>query len=77
MAEKTFTMEVTMEERWIPHYMSMMKEMERLGKLGSTRTIGICADGDGDFRPTFKSDVEYEKMEPAKVTALGTVYDAG
>ena len=44
--------------------------------MGScSRCISIFADGDGDFQPKFKSDVEWEKVEP--VDKNKTHYDAG
>lgn len=61
--KKKFTIEVEMEERWIDYFMSMLNRMERLGRLGSSRTVSIFSDGDGDFRPKFKSDVEWENIE--------------
>ena len=50
---KTFTIEVTMRERWIPHFLGMLQSMERLGKLGGSRWVRFFADGDGDYRPKF------------------------
>ena len=61
--KKKFTIEVEMEERWIDCFMSMLDRMERLGRLGSSRTVSIFSDGDGDFRPKFKSDVDWEEVE--------------
>lgn len=46
-----------MRERWVPHFVSMLRRMESLGSLGSSRTVGIVSDGDGDFRPTFDFSV--------------------
>lgn len=71
--KKTFNVEVTMEERWIPHFMSMLKRMERLGRLGSSRSVCLFADGDGDFRPEFKADIEFYEVQPR----VGNTYDAG
>lgn len=50
----TFTIECTMKERWVPHFLSMLRYMWQLGGLGSSRKVGIYSDGDGDFRPKFK-----------------------
>lgn len=47
-----------MNERWIPHFLSMIKYMERLGGLGSSRKVSFYSDGDGDFRPKFTFDPE-------------------
>ena len=50
----TFTIECTMKERWVPHFLSMLNYMQYLGNIGSSRKVGIYSDGDGDFRPKFK-----------------------
>lgn len=71
--EKKFTVEVQMEERWIPHFMSMLKHMEMLGGIGSSRELSFYADGDGDFRPKFKTDVDFEIVKPDS----NNQYDAG
>lgn len=73
--KKKFTIEVEMEERWIDCFMSMLNEMECLGVMGSSSSVSIFADGDGDFQPEFKSDVEWEKVEP--VDKNKSHYDAG
>ncbi|WP_432718085.1 hypothetical protein [Staphylococcus equorum] len=61
--KKKFTIEVEMEERWIDDFMSMLNKMEYLGSLGASRDVSIYSDGDGDFRPKFKADVDWEKVE--------------
>lgn len=75
--EKKFTIDCQMEERWIPHFMSMLKRMEMLGNIGSSRTVGIYADGDGDFRPKFNANIEYDAVEPDGENNGNAVYDAG
>jgi hypothetical protein len=75
--EKKFTLEVEMEERWIPHFMSMLKYAEHLGKIGASRSVAIYADGDGDFRPKFKADIDFESVEPTKDHEGARIYDAG
>ncbi|ALM56770.1 hypothetical protein [Staphylococcus equorum] len=61
--KKKFTIEVEMKERWIDCFMSMLNKMEHLGNLGASRDVSIYSDGDGDFRPKFKADVDWEKVE--------------
>ena len=73
--KKKFTIEVEMEERWIDCFMSMLNKMEHLGNSGASRDVSIYSDGDGDFRPKFKADVDWEKMEP--VDKNSSHYDAG
>lgn len=54
--EQTIEIKVTMRKRWIPHFLAMLKYMEQLGRLGSSREVTFYSDGDGDFRPKFKWD---------------------
>ena len=80
--EKTFTVTCTMEERWIDTFMSMLNKMESDGKLGHSEIIGFYSDGDGDFRPEFKSDIDWNKVEGIDterptLSRLGILYDAG
>lgn len=75
--KKKFTIEVEMEERWIDDFCSMLKEMERLGNIGSSKKVGIYSDGDGDFRPKFDIDIEYSKVPPIINTNKEKIYDAG
>lgn len=74
---KKFVIEVEMQERWIPHFMSMLKYMEQLGIKGSSRSVELFADGDGDFRPKFKTDIEFEMVEPFADNDGNRIYDAG
>ena len=55
----------------------MLKEMERLGNIGSSKKVGIYSDGDGDFRPKFDIDTEYKKTFPITNTSCEEIYDAG
>lgn len=78
MNKKKFTIEVEMEERWIPHFLGMLKRMEYLGDIGSSRYVGIFADGDGDFRPEFTWDTELPKpADPINEHKGDTLFDAG
>lgn len=74
---KKFTIAVEMNERWIPHFMSMLKYMEHLGNIGTSRNVEIFSDGDGDFRPKFKTDIEFEVVEPVADNDGNRTYDAG
>lgn len=79
--KKKFTIECEMNERWVPHFLGMLKKMQQLGSLGSSREITFYADGDGDFRPKFNWDTTLP--EPAKALELeaypdhGYTFDAG
>ena len=76
---KTFNIEVTMQKRWIPHFLSMLKYMEQLGGLGGSRQVGIYSDGDGDFRPKFIFNDELlpEIKKPYFDNDGNRLYDAG
>lgn len=81
--KKTFTITCEMEERWVDHFMSMLHMMQSLGNLGSSRILGFYSDGDGDFRPKFSSDIEWEEITPYEpkdnptLTGVKYLYDAG
>lgn len=53
---KKFTIECEMNERWIPHFLGMLKRMQYLGNIGSSRNVTLFSDGDGDFYPKFNWD---------------------
>lgn len=56
-----FNIKVTMNERWVNNFCSMLHWMENCGKLGHSSLVVFYSDGDGDFRPTFDIDREYKK----------------
>lgn len=80
---KKFTVEVEMNERWIPHFLGMLQKMQGLGNVGSSRYVCMFADGDGDFHPRFKWNIESEIGEPKKLVRPleikngNSVFDAG
>lgn len=61
--EVTFNVKVTMNERWVDDFCSMLRYMEWCGNIGHSSLAGFYADGDGDFRPKFEIDREYELKE--------------
>ena len=83
----TFNIQVTMKERWVNYFCSMLKWMESCGNLGHSSLIGFYADGDGDFRPKFKIDREFEQThgiwqhertdEQEPLPRPEVIYDAG
>jgi len=80
----TFTLECTMKERWVPHFLSMLAYMEQLGGLGGSRKVALYSDGDGDFRPKFKvggsngiSIRNIKVVEPKVDNDGDRLYDAG
>ena len=81
--KKKFTIICEMEERWIDHFMSMLYMMQNYGNLGHSGILGFYSDGDGDFRPKFISDIEWNKVEPFEpndrptLSGIEYLYDAG
>ena len=49
-----FTIQCEMKDRWVPYFLSMLRYMEYLGRIGASRKVSLYADGDGDFDPKFK-----------------------
>lgn len=79
MADRTFTIEAGMNERWINDFCSMLKRMENCGKVGHSEIISFFADGDGDFRPCFNINTDFN-IVPSKSSVMHDVtilYDAG
>ena len=79
MANKTFDIEVTMDERWVDYFCSMLKYMERCGNIGHSSIVGFYSDGDGDFHPKFKFDIEFDEKNYRQqyVSELEAFFDAG
>ena len=73
-----FTIKVKMKNRWIPHFLSMLKYMEYLGNIGSSRKVTMYSDGDGDFQPKFEFDESLpSEIKPIKNENGNRTYDAG
>ncbi len=77
MVDVEFTVTCKMRERWVPQFLSMLALMERLGSWGSSRTVAIYSDGDGDFRPRFRHGVAFDEITPTEGTAPDYLFDAG
>jgi hypothetical protein len=59
-----FSVECEMERGCADAFISMLKEMQKLGEDGCTREIIFDSDGDGCYRPKFKTEFEYTEIEP-------------
>ena len=57
----TFNIKCTMNKRWINNLCSMLDYMQHCGEIGHSSIVGFYSDGDGDFRPKFEIDKDYEK----------------
>ena len=76
--EVKFIIECEMKDRWVPHFLAMLKYMQQLGGMGSSRLVGIYADGDGDFNPRFKWDESLPSdATPTSDSNGDRIYDAG
>lgn len=71
-----FTIHVEMKTRWKGHFCSMLKTMERLGNVGSSRDVAIMSDGDGDFQPKFRFSESFAEKDPVS-TEPYILFDAG
>jgi len=44
MPDLEFTIKCKMKDRWVPHFLGLLKEMEHLGNIGASREVSIYAD---------------------------------
>ncbi len=73
-----FDIRVKMKSRWVPHFLALLKYMEQLGGLGSSRTVSFYSDGDGDYRPRFRWSSSLPKPARHKTDDDGDrFFDAG
>lgn len=79
-----FNIKVTMNERWVNDFCSMLHRMQSCGNLGHSSIVGFYSDGDGDFRPKFEFDREYEETKgfwrkdgTRELPNLEVLFDAG
>lgn len=78
MANRKFIVECEIPERWVDDFCSFLKHLERNGSIGHSALVGFYADGDGDFRPEFTINTEYNKTSGCKTEWIPeTMYDAG
>lgn len=63
MEKVKFTIECEMNERWVNDFCSMLNWMQSCGNIGHSSLVGFYADGDGDFRPKFTINTNWEKTE--------------
>ena len=78
MANKKFTIECEMPERWVDNFCSFLERLEYNGKIGHSSCIGFYADGDGDFRPKFNILTDYTRRSGQTKQWLPEVtFDAG
>ena len=79
----TFNIKVTMKDRWVDDFCSMLKWMQDCGQMGHSSLVGFFADGDGDFRPKFEIDHPFNDKEGYRGKQIfndavpEVIYDAG
>ena len=74
----TFTITCTMKSRWVPPFLGLLRRMQILGEMGSSRKVTLYADGDGDFRPKFEWDkAKFMPAAPASDDRGNQFFDAG
>lgn len=60
-----FDVHCKMKKCWANEFLSLLTEMQRLGKLGMSRIRGLYCDGDGDYRPEFTHNFsEFKETKP-------------
>ena len=73
-----FAITAKMSRRWADQFCSMLKYMEYLGNLGSSKTVEFFCDGDGDFRPKFTLPLEIKTdIVPFPMENGNAFFDAG
>ena len=61
--EVNFTINITMNSRWVDDFCSMLKWMESCGNIGHSSFVGFYSDGDGDFRPKFDIEIGFNSKK--------------
>lgn len=79
MEKRKFIIECEVPERWVNDFCAMLNSMQSFGNLGHSGVVGIYADGDGDFRPKFNIQTEWDRTQATKLEKFNpmTIYDAG
>ncbi len=73
-----FNIVVKMQERWVPHFLAMLRMMEYNGNIGRSIIVAINSDGDGDFRPNFIwSEALNATAKPVNEDSCSIEFDAG
>ncbi len=79
MDTRKFTIECEIPERWVNDFCAMLSQMQYFGEQGHSGVVGIYSDGDGDFRPSFNIQTEYDKTKASlrEVFRQVSIFDAG
>ena len=79
MEKRKFTIECEVPERWVNDFCAMLNSIQSFGNLGHSGIVGIYADGDGDFRPKFNIQTDWDRDKSTKLEKFKpmTIYDAG
>ena len=79
MEKRKFIIECEVPERWVNDFCALLTSMQSFGNLGHSGVVGIYADGDGDFRPKFNIQTDWDRTKATKLDKFNpmTIYDAG
>jgi hypothetical protein len=79
MENRRFIIECEVPERWVNDFCAMLSDMQYFGEQGHSSVVGIYADGDGDFRPKFNTNTDWNRSEVTMLDKFKpmTIYDAG
>ena len=75
-----FDVHCKMKKCWADEFLSFLKKMQEFGNVGHSELLGFYADGDGDFRPKFKTEFKYnvtKAIEAKHLKPTITMFDAG
>ena len=65
---KKFTIEVEMEEAWIPMFLDILRKYKDLA--GRKDAAFLCFGIEGEFNATFKWDESLNKIQPRRETSI-------
>ena len=79
MENRKFVIECEVPERWVNDFCTMLRRIEFNGSIGHSGVIGIYADGDGDFRPRFNIQTDFDSTKATELEKFKpmAIYDAG
>lgn len=79
MEKRKFIIECEVPERWVNDFCAMLNSIQSFGSIGHSGVVGIYADGDGDFRPKFNIQTDWDMSKATKLDKFNpmTIYDAG
>ena len=79
VSNRKFIIECEVPERWVNDFCAMLMTLQSFGQQGHSGVVGIYADGDGDFRPAFNIQTDFDQTKAVALNKFKpmTIYDAG